>query len=212
MQLLLEFLGFCSKLKFLNSLSEQNWGAFNIVTSSASLMLCPWMQFLGLGTNISVFCSFLWMLLSRLWDADLQYSLFLLKMLYAELCSLPNSAPYPYWIEDVFLNQTLGSGWHDHLPTSHFFTPYCALLFVLHWQEAEIAASLDSLATLKPEVAERRGALLLNLKCSDVQVCITSHCIEISYQFILAEPLCKYLLGISQRGSAKIKVLRVKGF
>jgi len=36
-------------------------------------------------------------------------------------------------------------------------------------KEAEIAASLDSLATLKPEVAERRGALLLNLKCSDVQ-------------------------------------------
>jgi hypothetical protein len=78
-------------------------------------------------------------------------------------------------------------------------------------KEAEIAASLDSLATLKPEVAERRGALLLNLKCSDVQVCITSHCDEISDQFILAEPLCKYLLGTSQRGSAKIKVLRVKG-
>jgi hypothetical protein len=32
-------------------------------------------------------------------------------------------------------------------------------------KEAEIAASLDS----KPEVAERRGALLLDLKCSDVQ-------------------------------------------
>jgi hypothetical protein len=134
------------------------------------------MQFLVLGTNISVFCRFLGMLLSRLWDADLQHSLFLLKALHAELCSLSNSALRPYWIEDVFLNQTLGSSWHDHLLTSHFFTLYCALSFVLHWQEAEIAASLDSLATLKPEVAERRGALLLNLKCSDVQVCITSHC------------------------------------
>jgi hypothetical protein len=43
-------------------------------------------------------------------------------------------------------------------------------------KEAEIAASLDSLATLKPEVAERRGALLLNLKCSDVQGYSVSYC------------------------------------
>ncbi|KAG0596165.1 hypothetical protein M758_UG230200 [Ceratodon purpureus] len=36
-------------------------------------------------------------------------------------------------------------------------------------KEAEIAASLDTLSTLKPEVAQKRGSLLLNLKCSDVQ-------------------------------------------
>lgn len=37
-------------------------------------------------------------------------------------------------------------------------------------QEAEIAASLDALSTLKPEVAQKRGSILLNLKCTDVQV------------------------------------------
>jgi len=36
-------------------------------------------------------------------------------------------------------------------------------------KEAEIAASLDALATLKPEVAQKRGSILLNLKCTDVQ-------------------------------------------
>lgn len=37
-------------------------------------------------------------------------------------------------------------------------------------QEAEIAASKDSLAALTPDVAQKRGNCLLNLKCTDVQV------------------------------------------
>ncbi|BBM97873.1 ATP-dependent RNA/DNA helicase IGHMBP2 [Marchantia polymorpha subsp. ruderalis] len=36
-------------------------------------------------------------------------------------------------------------------------------------KDAEIAASVGSLATLKPEAAEKKGVTLLNLKCSDVQ-------------------------------------------
>ena len=45
-----------------------------------------------------------------------------------------------------------------------------SVLFGLASQEAEIAASLDALSTLKPEVAQKRGSVLLNLKCADVQV------------------------------------------
>ncbi|KAL2651637.1 hypothetical protein R1flu_019765 [Riccia fluitans] len=36
-------------------------------------------------------------------------------------------------------------------------------------KDAEIAASVGSLSTLKPETAEKKGLTLLNLKCSDVQ-------------------------------------------
>lgn len=48
--------------------------------------------------------------------------------------------------------------------------PVFLILVVWRCQEAEIAASLDALATLKPEVAQKRGSILLNLKCTDVQV------------------------------------------
>jgi hypothetical protein len=44
------------------------------------------------------------------------------------------------------------------------------ILLGVFGQEAEIAASLDALSTLKPEVAQKRGSVLLNLKCADVQV------------------------------------------
>ncbi|CAM6098544.1 unnamed protein product [Calypogeia fissa] len=36
-------------------------------------------------------------------------------------------------------------------------------------KEAEMAAAQSSLSTLKPEIAEKKGVSLLNLKCSDVQ-------------------------------------------
>lgn len=36
-------------------------------------------------------------------------------------------------------------------------------------KEAEIAASLDALSNLKPEIAQKRGSIILNLKCTDVQ-------------------------------------------
>ena len=44
------------------------------------------------------------------------------------------------------------------------------MLVVWQCQEAKIAASLDAFATLKPEVAQKRGFIFLNLKCTDVQV------------------------------------------
>lgn len=43
-------------------------------------------------------------------------------------------------------------------------------------KEAEIAASKDSLAALTPDVAQKRGNCLLNLKCTDVQDFSGKHC------------------------------------
>ena len=37
-------------------------------------------------------------------------------------------------------------------------------------QEAEIAASLDSITASNTELSQKRGSAILNLKCSDVQV------------------------------------------
>lgn len=37
-------------------------------------------------------------------------------------------------------------------------------------QEAEIAASLDSITATNTQLSQKRGSAILNLKCSDVQV------------------------------------------
>ncbi|KAJ7513493.1 hypothetical protein O6H91_23G002000 [Diphasiastrum complanatum] len=56
---------------------------------------------------------------------------------------------------------------HDEMTLDKFVSKMLPLIELE--KEAEITASKDTIAMLKPEVAQKRGCAILNLKCADVQ-------------------------------------------